>query len=61
MDTLDGSSGFTFTYLPIAFEDDCQVCECHNQFVESSETFYEIEIEFLDPDRESRPSPTSIA
>jgi hypothetical protein len=25
MDTLDGGSGPTFTYLPIVFEDDCQV------------------------------------
>jgi len=25
-DTLDGSHGFTFTYLPIVFQDDCQVC-----------------------------------
>lgn len=25
IDTLDGSSGTTFTYLPIVFEDDCQV------------------------------------
>jgi hypothetical protein len=27
-DTLDGSSGKTFTYLPVAFEDDCQVRAC---------------------------------
>jgi hypothetical protein len=25
MDSLDGSSGFTFTFLPIVYEDDCQV------------------------------------
>lgn len=26
MDTLDGSHGLSFTYLPIVYEDDCQVC-----------------------------------
>ena len=48
MDTLDGSSGFTFTYLPIVFEDDCQVCSGRSQVIESVEEFYEIDIEFLD-------------
>ena len=33
MDTLDGSSGSTFTYLPIVFEDDCQVCDGANRFI----------------------------
>jgi len=43
-DTLDGSSGFTFTYLPIVFEDDCQVCDSAARFVESDDEFYEIEL-----------------
>ena len=38
-DTLDGSSGSTFTYLPIAYNDDCQI---------SNEIKYKLEIEFLE-------------
>ena len=26
-DTLDGCHGFSFTYLPVVFEDDCQIAE----------------------------------
>ncbi len=47
MDTLDGSSGITFTYLPIVFEDDCQVCAGQNGFVESVDEYYEIRVAFL--------------
>lgn len=47
LDTLDGASGFTFTYLPVVFEDDCQVCVAANKFVESDDEFYDIEIEFM--------------
>ncbi|MBN2592402.1 MAG: hypothetical protein JXA81_02760 [Sedimentisphaerales bacterium] len=46
-DTLDGSSGSQFTYLPIVFEDDCQVVYGSDQFVVSDITSYEIVIDFL--------------
>jgi hypothetical protein len=47
-DTLDGSHGFTFTYLPTVFQDDCQVCEIECRFRPSKKTFYVVEVEFLD-------------
>ncbi|WP_145118463.1 hypothetical protein [Rosistilla oblonga] len=50
MDTLDGSSGFTFTYLPIVFEDDCQVCACATRFVQTDNAFYALEIQFMGND-----------
>jgi len=46
MDTLDGSSGRTFTYLPIVFQDDCQVDEAHTEWVENPETLYRLRIIF---------------
>jgi len=52
MDTLDGSSGFTFTYLPIVYEDDCQVWTGRNKFVESQDEYYEIQIEFMEGSNE---------
>lgn len=51
MDTLDGSHGFSFTYLPIVYQDDCQVCECKEYFKTSSKCHYTVEIEFLGGDR----------
>jgi hypothetical protein len=47
MDTLDGSLGPNFTYLPIAYQDDCQICAGRSQFVESAEAFYTVRINFL--------------
>jgi len=47
MDTLDGSSGLHFTYLPIVYEDDCQVCSGSSGIRQSGETFYKITIKFL--------------
>lgn len=47
MDTLDGSSGTTFTYLPIVFADDCQVCVGDSRSVKCDDEYYEIEIEFM--------------
>ena len=41
-DTLDGSSGFTFTYLPVVFEDDCQICEGGSRLIVSAETRYSL-------------------
>jgi hypothetical protein len=46
MDTLDGSSGQTFTYLPIVFQDDCQVREAQASWVKGPEHSYRIEITF---------------
>lgn len=46
-DTLDGSSGCEFTYLPIVFEDDCQVVRLETKFVKADDIRYQIEVEFL--------------
>lgn len=47
MDTLGGSHGDTFTYLPIAFQDDCQVSVGETFFVKDSTTTYTLEIVFM--------------
>ena len=46
-DTLDGSSGFTFTYLPIVYEDDSQICESSTSWVQASEASYVVRITLL--------------
>ena len=46
MDALDGGSGFTFTYLPIVFEDDSQVSSCSIDWKKSLEASYLIQIVF---------------
>ena len=46
LDTLDGSHGESFTYLPVCFQDDCQVVSCRTRQIESSELYYEVEICF---------------
>lgn len=46
-DTLGGSHGFQFTYLPIVFQDDSQVCQSRCCFRSSPTTNYVIEVEFL--------------
>jgi hypothetical protein len=46
MDTLDGSSGRTFTYLPIVFEDDSQVCGVWTRWVKRSKESYRLKITF---------------
>jgi len=46
MDTLDGSSGQTFTYLPIIYQDDCQVCEIASKWIERPQNSYRLEILF---------------
>ena len=46
-DTLDGSSGCYFTYLPIIFEDDCQIVVSQSRFAETYNVSYRVEIEFL--------------
>jgi len=45
-DTLDGSSGVHFTYLPIVFEDDCQVFQAESRFEKSEYNHYRIRIGF---------------
>lgn len=54
MDTLDGSHGPTFTYLPIVYEDDCQVVGGRHRFIESSSETYAVLIVFL-ADGETEP------
>lgn len=48
MDTLDGSSGCTFTYLTVVFEGDCQICDGRSQLILSDTTKYLIRFEILD-------------
>ena len=47
MDTLDGSHGSSFTYLPIAYEDDCQVCTGTSRLVRGQTQHYEVRLTFL--------------
>lgn len=47
MDSLDGSHGVSFTYLPIAYEDDCQVASTMSDFHPSTREFYELSVHFL--------------
>jgi hypothetical protein len=46
MDTLDGSHGPSFTYLPVVYQDDCQVALGRHRFIKSSKVFYLLEIVF---------------
>jgi hypothetical protein len=53
-DTFDGSHGRQFTYLPIAYEDDCQIVgfgQC--RFIKDSVVCYEIKITFLNNNKET--------
>lgn len=47
MDTLDGSHGLSFTYLPIVYEDDCQVCSGMSQLVRDESESYTLCVTFL--------------
>ena len=47
MDTLDESCGRTFTYLPIVYQDDCQVALGSLHFEQADEERYRLAIEFL--------------
>jgi len=47
MDTLDGSHGPSFTYLPVAYQDDCQVASSHTQYVKDDRTFYRLTLRFM--------------
>lgn len=44
MDTLDGSSGCTFTFLPIIFEDDSQVIASRIQWEEAPQCSYSVAV-----------------
>lgn len=47
-DTLDGSSGSSFTYLPIVYEDDRQVFRSESSWIEhDGEHYYEVAVKFL--------------
>jgi hypothetical protein len=47
MDTLDGSHGPSFTYLPIVYQDDCQIVSSKFGFRKSQNTSYHVEVVFL--------------
>ncbi|MEX0937711.1 MAG: hypothetical protein WDZ59_07600 [Pirellulales bacterium] len=47
MDTLDGSHGMDFSYLPIVYNDDFQVCEVVSRFHQSASERYVVRITFL--------------
>ena len=46
-DTLDGSHGFGFTYLPVVFGDDCQVCAGRSVWKQAEEESHTVVFEFL--------------
>jgi hypothetical protein len=46
-DTIDGSSGVTFTYLPIVIQDDCQVVSWTMRYTEAAEARYCLLVKFL--------------
>lgn len=50
MDTLDGSSGHTFTYLPIVFEDDSQVNTASVSKEKAKHLGYSVKVVFGDVD-----------
>jgi hypothetical protein len=47
MDTLDGSHGQSFTYLPVVYEDDCQVVGGSAKLVASETPCYRLRVKFL--------------
>jgi hypothetical protein len=47
MDTLDGRCGITFTYLPIVFEDDCQVVQSRTEWQDDHASRYIVEVIIL--------------
>ena len=46
-DTLDGSAGPTFTFLPIVYQDDCQIVGGQWSFIEADSTRYMVKVTFL--------------
>jgi hypothetical protein len=51
-DTLDGSSGATFTYLPIVFEGDCQIVTAKWKWLGGAVHRYRVKVTFLGSDKE---------
>jgi len=47
MDSLDGSSGQRFTYLPVVYEDDCQVTDTRVAFKTAKKPSYDLTVTFL--------------
>ena len=47
MDTLDGGHAPSFTYLPIVYQDDCQVVSSKFGFRPAENTSYSVEVLFL--------------
>ena len=47
MDSLDGSHGCNFTYLPIIYEDDCQVCGFEGKLAIQEKERYEVVVTFI--------------
>jgi hypothetical protein len=47
MDTLDGAHAPSFTYLPIVFQDDCQVDKATVTYGDDNEERYDVGIVFL--------------
>lgn len=54
LDTLGGSHGFTFVYLPIVYLDDCQVVSCGGICDYDPSDHYEVDVEFLSQEREQQ-------
>jgi len=48
MDSLGGSHGFSFTFLPIIYEDDCQIYSGYNRWIPARQPSYGIRVCFLD-------------
>jgi hypothetical protein len=48
MDSLDGGHGFTFTYLPVVYQDDCLVVKGRFSLKSSTRRRYSIVVRFLE-------------
>jgi hypothetical protein len=47
IDSLDGSHGQTFTFLPVCYQDDGQVAVARSRFVEAARPRYKVTVRFL--------------
>jgi hypothetical protein len=47
MDTLDGSCGLTFTYLPIVYQDNSQITSSRSEFFKAEQERYRLAVNFL--------------
>jgi len=46
-DSLDGSAGPSFTFLPIVYQDDSQIVGGRSSFVKADSTHYIVRVTFL--------------